>query len=90
MFGNVDIQPFRRCDFEHMHRLMKNPGCRTVTVPLGSSHVCVQRPLFVVLWAPGITCVGSAKLVLYKPYLNYPKEPTLLRAYILSSPIPNL
>ena len=30
--GNVDIQVFRRCDFEHMRRLMKNPACRSVAL----------------------------------------------------------
>ena len=30
--GNVDIQVFRRCDFEHMRRLMKNPACMSVAL----------------------------------------------------------
>ena len=30
--GNVDVQAFRRCDFDHTCRLMKNPGSRTVAL----------------------------------------------------------
>ena len=28
--GDIALVAIRLCNFEHMHRMMKNPGCRTV------------------------------------------------------------
>ena len=64
--GNIDIQAFHRCDFEHMRRLMKNPDCRTVAVGATVSPALFQTTRVFsdrCLWCDScITCVGSAEL----------------------------